>query len=77
MSARGLPGYSSGGAVSIAGLWLVLGGETMFPTRAPFLNVGLGPRGAQVAARAEQRQRGKVLVPPDAPSSVHDPEVGR
>ena len=36
----------------------------MFPPRAPFFMNRLGPRGAQVAARAEEHERGNLPVPP-------------
>jgi hypothetical protein len=45
-------------------------GETMFPPRAPFFKVGLGQRGAHVAACAEENERGNLPVSPFAPSPV-------
>jgi hypothetical protein len=52
-------------------------GETMFPPRAPFFQARLSPRGAQVAACAEENERGNRTVSPDAPSLAHRPEIGR
>ncbi len=51
-------------------------GETMFPPRAPFFKVRLDPRGAQVAACAEENKRGNLPVPPKAPSPAHRPQGG-
>jgi hypothetical protein len=48
----------------------------MFPPRAPFFSVRLGPRGAQVAAQTEDEMRGNLPVPPVAPSTAHGPEIG-
>jgi hypothetical protein len=62
--------------MSVARLRLAPSGETMFPPRAPFFRVRLGPRGAQVAARTEDEIRGNLPVPPVAPSPAHGPEVG-
>src|SRR5438128_11275842 len=45
----------------------------MFPPRAPFFRVRLSPRGAQVAARAEESKRGNLPVSPEAPSTAHRP----
>ena len=63
--------------MNVARLWLAPAGETMFPPRAPFFKVGLSPRGAQVAAWAEESKRGNLPVSPEAPSPVHRPKVGR
>jgi hypothetical protein len=52
----------------VARLWLAPVGETMFPPRAPFLRARLGARGAQVAAHAEENERGNLTVSPTAPS---------
>jgi hypothetical protein len=43
--------------MSVAPLWLAPVGENMFPPRAPFLKVCLGPRGVQVATCAEEIAR--------------------
>jgi hypothetical protein len=60
-------------------------GETMFSPRAAFFGVRLGPRAAQVAARAEEGESGNLLVSPAggilrmspvAPSPAHRPKVG-
>jgi hypothetical protein len=50
--------------------------KTMFPPRAPFFQERLGPRGAQVAAHAEEKPGGNLPVPPKSPSTAHRPEVG-
>jgi hypothetical protein len=52
----------------VARLRLAPAGETMFPPRAPFFRTRLGPRGARVAARAEEKERGNLPVSPIAPS---------
>jgi hypothetical protein len=52
----------------VARLRLALVGETVFPPRAPFFKVRHGPRGAQVAACAEEKERGNLPVSPGAPS---------
>jgi hypothetical protein len=55
------------------------------PPRAPFFRVRLGPRAAQVAARAEEGESGNLPVSPAggiprmspvAPSPAHRPKVG-
>jgi hypothetical protein len=51
--------------------------ETMFPSRAPFFRDRLGPRAAEIAACAEEKERGNLPVSPFAPSTDHRPEVGR
>jgi hypothetical protein len=51
--------------MSFARLWL-----------ASFFGERLGPRDAQVAARAEDRERGNLPVPPEAPSTPRGPEAG-
>ena len=63
--------------MSVARLRLAPVGETMFPPRAPFFRVRLSPRGAPVAACAEENKRGNLPVSPDAPSTAHRPKVGR
>jgi hypothetical protein len=62
--------------MTVARLRLAPVGETMFPPRAPFFSQGLSPRGAQVAACAEEKERGNLPVPPEAPSPTHGPEGG-
>ena len=52
----------------VAHLRLAPVGEAMLPPRAPFLRAGLGVRGAQVAAHAEENERGNLAVSPRAPS---------
>jgi hypothetical protein len=43
-------------------------GETMF---TPFFKARLGTRSAQVAARAEEKERGNLPVSPGAPPPGH------
>jgi hypothetical protein len=62
--------------MTVARLRLAPSEETMFPPRAPFFAVRLGPRGAQVAAQTEDEMRGNLPVPPVAPSTAHGPEIG-
>jgi hypothetical protein len=62
--------------MSEARLRLAPVGETVFPPRAPFFQERLGPRGAQVAAQAEDKRRGNFPVPPDAPSTAQRPTIG-
>ncbi len=62
--------------MSVPRLRLAPVGETMFPPRAPFFEARLGPRGAQVAACAEEKERGNLPVSPVAPSAAHGSEVG-
>ena len=50
--------------------------ETMFPSRAPFFRGRLSPRAAEIAACAEEKERGNLTVSPDAPSLDHGPEAG-
>jgi len=45
----------------------------MFPSRASFFRSGLGPRAAEIAAWAEEKERGNLPVSPYAPS----PLIGR
>ena len=42
--------------------------ETMFPSRAPFFRDRLSPRAAEIAAWAEEKERGNLPVSPFAPS---------
>jgi hypothetical protein len=42
--------------------------ETMFPSRAPFFGGRLGPRAAELAAWAEEKEGGNLTVSPSAPS---------
>jgi hypothetical protein len=51
-------------------------GETRFPPRSPFFRARLTPRGAQVAARGEERSRGNLPVPPTPLPPVHGPVAG-
>ncbi len=71
--------------MTVVRLRLAPAGETMFPPRAPFFRVRLGPRAAQVAARAEEGESGNLPVSPAggiprmspvAPSPAHRPKVG-
>jgi hypothetical protein len=43
----------------------------MFPSRAPFFIDRLSTRGAEIAACAEENERGNLTVSPDAPSLAH------
>ena len=45
--------------------------ETMFPSRAPFFRCRLRPRAAEIAAWAEEKERGNLTVSPGAPSLAH------
>jgi N utilization substance protein B len=74
------------GGVSVARLRRATVGETMFPPGAPFFRGRLSPRGPQVAACAEEQERGNLPVSPDggilrmspvAPSPAPRPELGR
>ncbi|MEN3311778.1 MAG: hypothetical protein V7645_1107 [Actinomycetota bacterium] len=51
--------------------------ETMFPSRAPFFKDRLSPRPAEVAARAQEDERGNLPVSPGVPSTDHRPEIDR
>jgi len=57
--------------MSVARLRLAPVRETMFPSRAPFLRDRLSPRAAQIAASAQEKERGNRTVSPDAPSLAH------
>jgi len=48
----------------------------MFPSRAPFFTFLLNPRAAEIAAWAEEKERGNLPVSPYAPSTAHGPEGG-
>jgi hypothetical protein len=62
--------------MSVARLRLAPVGETMFPPRALFFfRVRRDPRGAQVAARAAERERRNLPVSSVAPSPTHDAEA--
>jgi hypothetical protein len=63
--------------VSVAHLRLAPVGETMFPPRAPVFKSRLNPRAAEIAAWAEENERGNLPVSPCAPSPAHRPENGR
>jgi hypothetical protein len=55
--------------MSVARLWLVPAGETLFPPRAPFsFRVRVGS--------ADDPERGNLPVPPMPLPHVHGPEVG-
>ena len=43
----------------------------MFPSRTPFFKSRLGPRAAEIAAWAEDKEGGNLTVSPGAPSLVH------
>src|SRR5713226_7348676 len=44
------------------------------PSRAPFFRDRLSPRAAEIAAWAEEKERGNLPVSPYAPSPAHRPE---
>jgi hypothetical protein len=52
--------------------------ETMFPSRAPFFRDRLSPRAAEIAAWAEEKERGNLPVSTFTPSpEAHRRKVGR
>ena len=51
--------------------------ETMFPSRAPFFRDRLSPRAAEIAACAEENNKGNLPAFPFAPSTAHRPENSR
>src|SRR6266568_1991085 len=51
--------------MNVARLRLAPVGETMFPPRAPFFRDRLNPRAAEIAAGAEERNRGNLPVSPE------------
>jgi hypothetical protein len=63
--------------MSVPRLRLAPVGETMFPLRDPFFRSRLSARAAEIAACAEENERGNLPVSPDAPSPAHRPESGR
>jgi len=63
--------------MSVARLRLAPVRETMLPSRAPFFSDRLGSRAAQIAAWAEERERGNLTVSPDAPSLAHWQEAAQ
>jgi hypothetical protein len=63
--------------MSVTRLRLVPVRETMFPSRAPFLRGRLSTRAAEIAACAEEKERGNLPVSPFAPSPTHRQEFGR
>jgi len=63
--------------MSVARLRLAPLGETMFPLSNPFFRERLSPRAAEIAAWAEEKERGNLTVSPKAPSLAHRPKVGR
>ena len=52
----------------VAHLRLAPVGETMFPLLDPFFRSRLSPRAAEIAASAEEGERGNLTVSPGAPS---------
>jgi hypothetical protein len=62
--------------MSVARLRLAPVGETMFPLRDPFFRSRLRPRAAEIAARAEENERGNLTVSPFTRSLAHGPETG-
>jgi hypothetical protein len=63
--------------MNVARLWLAPVRETMFPPRAPFFRSHLSARAAEIAAYAEENERGNLPVSPYAPSPVHRPRGGQ
>jgi hypothetical protein len=63
--------------MNVARLRLAPVRETVFPSRAPFFRDRLSARAAEIAACAEEKERGNLPVSPYAPSTVHRPETGR
>jgi hypothetical protein len=63
--------------MNVARLWLAPVRETMFPSRAPFFRDRLNPRAAEIAAWAEENERGNLSVSPCAPSHAHRTETAR
>jgi len=63
--------------MSVASLRLAPVRETMFPSRAPFFGDRLSPRAAEIAAWAEENERGNLPVSPFALSTAHRPDNGR
>jgi hypothetical protein len=63
--------------MSVARLRLAPVRETMFPSRAPFFRDRLNPRAAEIAARAEEKERGNLTVSPEAPSRAHWAEAAQ
>ena len=62
--------------MSVARLRLVPAGETRFPPRNPFFRFRLDPRGAQVAAQAEDYDRGDLPVPREPLPPLTAPGAG-
>lgn len=62
--------------MTVARLRLAPVRETMFPSRAPFFRDRLSPRAAEIAAWAEEKERGNLPVSPYAPSTAYKPQVG-
>ena len=63
--------------MSLARLRLARVRKTMFPSRAPCFRYRLHPRAAEIAASAEEQERGNVTVSPDAPSPAHWAKAAR
>ena len=63
--------------MNVARLRLAPVRETMFPSRAPFFRDRLNPRAAQIAAWAEENERGNLSVSPCAPSHAHWTETAQ
>ena len=57
--------------MSLARLRLARVRKTMFPSRALFFRYRLHPRAAEIAAWAEEKERGNLTVSLDAPSLAH------
>jgi len=57
--------------MSVARLRLAPVGETMFPPRTPFFRDRLAPRAAEIAAWAEEKERGNLTVSPGASFLAH------
>jgi hypothetical protein len=49
----------------------------MFPSRAPFFSDRRDPRAAEIAAWAEEKERGNRTVSPAAPSLAHWAEAAQ
>jgi hypothetical protein len=63
--------------MNVARLWLAPVRDTMFPPRAPFIRSRLSARAAEIAAYAEENERGNLPVSPYAPSPAHRPRGGQ
>ena len=63
--------------MSVARLRLAPVRETMFPSRAPFFRDRLSPRAPEIAAWAEETERGNRTVSPGTPSLAHWAETAQ